>query len=157
ANGRYLGRRDSSIPVWEVGTHKVVRNYKFSGPGYPTLLAFSGDGSVMATNDERSWSRGEAIRVGEVKSGKILPSLHKPAHEVICFALDEKGTLLVSGARIKNGRQFPYAISLWETATGKERRRFKVPGIGGIASVALSPDSTTVAIGNREDPVILWS
>jgi RNA polymerase sigma factor (sigma-70 family) len=75
-----------------------------------------------------------------------------PVHTLL-FAPDGKG--LFSGA-------FTETVRLWDTATGKQLRRFDLPPHQGaarppiISALALSADGRTLAAGSSGGSVILW-
>jgi WD40 repeat protein len=76
------------------------------------------------------------------------------AEGVTCLAFSPAGKTLVSGGH-------DYALRLWDTATGKELRRF-LGHRGGVRKLALSPDGSVLASsgdawrGQEPERIFLW-
>jgi RNA polymerase sigma factor (sigma-70 family) len=126
-----------SFHVWDISTGEWVD--RFEGEGCVTAdLAFSGDGKTLAT------SGNGVIRLWNVATGQEVPPPgdgHRGELEALAFLPDGK-TLVTAGA--------DHTLRRWDTATGREIRRFPVVGrADGNGSVAA--EGTLLALcGDRE-------
>jgi WD40 repeat protein len=66
-----------------------------------------------------------------------------------CLAFSSDSKLLAAG----NG---DFTARLWNTATGREVRRFKGAKLGQVHHIALSPDGSTLATSDLDNGVLLW-
>jgi RNA polymerase sigma factor (sigma-70 family) len=89
---------------------------------------------------------GALVRMGTVR--------FRHAEGVTCFAFSPDGKTLVSGGH-------DYTLRLWDTATGKELRRF-LGHRGAVRNLALSPNGSVLASsgdawrGQEPDRIFLW-
>jgi WD40 repeat protein len=66
-----------------------------------------------------------------------------------CVAFSGDGKLLAAGNADLTAR-------LWDTATGREVRRFQGAKLGQVHHIALSPDGRTLATSDLDNGVLLW-
>jgi RNA polymerase sigma factor (sigma-70 family) len=101
---------------------------------------------------------GRAVDVGPRRDGlgDLLPpgalarlgtERFRHTHTVRSVAYSPDGKLLVSAS-------WDRTVRLWEVATGKELRRFPVPG--GGSGAAVSPDGRLVVSGDMDSTLIFW-
>ena len=139
----------SGQPVLKVAPHL----------NYVTALAFSPDGSLLATSSHLrdadpeavSLWRGGDIRLWDVATGQLRYKLARSdrgtRHNV---AFSPNGALLAA----PNG--WEGEVRVWNTASGAEV--FTVPGNGEpVFVLAFSPDGATLACGCGDNNVRLWN
>jgi WD40 repeat protein len=148
-DGRVLasgGYNDPTIRLWDVAGGKELR--RLNAKGAALAVAFSADGRVLvSTND--AGEQGVTVHRWEVATGK---ELRQWPNSLRGRSLSADGRLLAT-----SDYRDP-AIRLWDTATGREYRKFVSPeGKGSAAAVAFSHDGRTVACGIGIEGVIhLW-
>jgi WD40 repeat protein len=137
ADGAMLaaGGDDGTIPLWDVGTGKLLR--ELQGPGQTVdAVAWSPDGKLLATGDYEGKSGVGSIRLWDTATGKELRHIEGSWWaESLLFTAD--GMTLISG----DGSGI---IRLWDVATLEDRS----PAAGNdsvISCLALSPDGKTLA------------
>src|SRR5579883_570499 len=115
-----------------------------------TAVAFSPDGKLLASG---SWD--DSLHLWDAKTGKLLRILLQGQHPgmVVSVFFTPDGKQLVScGGRVGDN-----SARVWDLATGKELRRWPIPGGWKLA---LSPDGMLLAgIGNpgrNRDSITLW-
>ena len=131
-----------SIRLWDSRSARLIRTF-----GEPTgvsdrTVAFSPDGRLLA-----SGSRSEPVRIYEVGTGDEILKLGEDdaSTNSLVFSPDGKW-LLSAGGKV---------LHLWNLADGTELKQFD--GMGEyIFSVAVHPDSRTVAIAGTDEAVWLW-
>ena len=149
------GSKDGTARLWEAATGKELK--RFVGHADELVGAsMSKDGRFVLTSSQdgtvRLWdarTAQELRRFGERKTGVV--SL------VLCSALSPDGRFALTGnveASDLKDEGIHLAI-LWDTATGKELRRFAHPEF--VHSVAFSPDSTFILTGCLDTNVRLWN
>jgi hypothetical protein len=147
--------------------------------GGATLLAFSRNGSVLASAGEND----PDVHLTDVAADKPLPPIRGERVRSFClaFTADSKAVGVADGAVVRlqevatgnellrfagHGKTVQAValssddtvlatadaggeIRLWERATGKESRRFRLPQPvrGGIYALAFSPDGRRIACG----------
>jgi RNA polymerase sigma factor (sigma-70 family) len=134
----------SRVQLWDVATGKPLLGRTGHGEPVDTLIV-SPDGRALA-----SVSNAHAICLWDADTGKLLHQF--PGYKIACWNVwfSPDGKLLATGG---DG-----VVHLWETATGKERRRFPVEGLDPknhtpfIDALALSPDGKRLmAISRYEE------
>jgi WD40 repeat protein len=140
---------EKRIQLWEVDSGKYLR--QFTGPeGNIHALAFAADGRTLVS------AGGGQVWVWDTESAKeICHAAVGPAD--IAVAISADGTLIASC-----GWDVASAVSVRETATGKELHHYRLPL--GVRQVVFAPDGKTLAAvedwndddGPRENKVHLW-
>ncbi len=126
-----------------------------------TSFAFSPSGEVIAGISDN----GQAVSLWSVATGTELKKL-RPAFSNssnlwirvgfirnVAFSPDGK-TLMASTSGSGGNRERAGEITLWDTATGRER--LSIDAGGGIDSIAFAPDGKTLA-GNIKNQPKIWS
>ena len=76
-NGLILAQAISSVKLWDINTHKLIREIKFPYAGQANKILFSPDGNLLAVNisdHHYSWGGGQDARllVWDVLTGELL-------------------------------------------------------------------------------------
>jgi WD40 repeat protein len=166
------GGRAGQIGLWDVATAK--RRLAMRCPGVQKVrgLAFSPDGATLASEGAGT------IHVWNASTGHIVRQLPGARREVCRLAFSPDGKKLDAtteeqlrrfGNAARGVRSFDFSpdgrtaaigsdtgtISLWDTATGKER----LPHTGHtsrVGSIAFSPDGKLLATGSDDQTARLW-
>jgi RNA polymerase sigma factor (sigma-70 family) len=159
ADGKLLAvvRADESVRLWELPSGKEL--YRFRAG----CIAFSPDGTLFACG-----SRGTevaevnmgVIRLYERGTGKLVRELHghKTPVAAVLFSPDGKtlfsrGTVFFGMRTGEIGESETEFLRAWDVASGRQRRVF--PGAALVTSLALSPDSRTLATLGDGGKVVL--
>lgn len=155
--GKFLvsGSYDKSLIWWNAETHEKVRHVKQAHDRWIRNLATTPDQKhVLSVGDDmicKIWNAETGELVRELKS-HIKVSEHGFPNVLYAAAVSPDGKLVATVDRIGK-------IKIWEFATGKEIKELEAPkcytwdpkarihAIGGIRSVAFSPDNKKVAVG----------
>jgi WD40 repeat protein/tRNA A-37 threonylcarbamoyl transferase component Bud32 len=158
-DGRTLaaGSKDGSLTLWDVAAAKS----RFTLPlqdGAVSALAFSGDGTMLATVTTADKSvrrdllkvvdRVSVVKLWDVANGKERATLTADAFAVssVAFAPDSKTLAVALRDRY---------VRFWDVASGKVRATLRAHP-GEITCVAFSPDGGTLATASFEGEAKLW-
>jgi WD40 repeat protein/tetratricopeptide (TPR) repeat protein len=152
ADGRSLAISETyAARVWDVATRRVRFTVRAARGAELPGLAFSPDGSLVATGEGYPYGpgRGGFVRLWDSATGKEL----RPALEVsqrgawgLTFAPDGK-TLAVG---CDDG-----AVKVWDIATRRVQHTF-YGNLGRVHTLAYSPDGKTLASGGNDKVARLW-
>jgi WD40 repeat protein len=144
---------DKTVKLWDVRTGKQVRS--LSGhSNWVYAVAFSPDGKTLAdASDDKT------IKLWHVPTGKLITTLSSPSGQVVrSVAFSPDGKTLVSGSydqinlwKLENvlaGCKDASSCSPMKTFSGK---------LGIVDSIAISPDSQTLACGTKDKSIKLWN
>jgi RNA polymerase sigma factor (sigma-70 family) len=133
---------DSTIRLWDVGGGKELLHR----PGHEAevrSLAVSPDGRIVASNSR------DTLCLWDGSTGRLLHQVS--IDDMMSPSLTSDGRLVACGGRYDD------LVHLWETATGKERRRFSYRDFQPenrrliLMEVHLSPDGKRLVALIRED------
>ncbi|MHC4406221.1 MAG: WD40 repeat domain-containing protein [Planctomycetota bacterium] len=122
---------------------RVRRSRQESGPTGPWSIAFSPDGSLVA-----SGNLDRVVTVWEVATGKLRYTLAGHGWDVRCVAFSPDGSILASSSK-------DTTVKLWDAATGELRDTLQ-GHTGDVWGLAFSPDGATLASAGFDNTVILW-
>ncbi len=128
-----------SLGSWETGS-------------YIEELAYSPDGSLLGTANNRDWMRFSTYRfyngLWQVGAGSLKKYLLGHTQWVYDVAFSPDGQLV--GAASDDG-----SVLLWQVADGSLVRKIESPS-GGLTSLAFSPNKLLLAAGSWDGSVHLW-
>ena len=132
------------LKLWDVARRTVVRQLRLPSQDDVTDAAFSPDGHVLAAGT----SAGDLIFWNPASGARLGPILHphhpsKPPRGV-SLAFARSGTTLVTSAEHDK-------TIVWNLARRRPVRTIPL----GTAALALSPDGTTVALGQGDSSIIM--
>jgi len=160
ASGKEQGQMDES---------NLTRNPVNQGVQYGPLAApgmvFSPDGSTLATAwyglNRMNNQRHSLINLWQVSSGKKIGRVEtrQGSHVSALVCSPDGRTVATFSYATGNPRVADdLMISLWETATGRERCRFKSGSLSASpVALAFSPDGLALAVGGSDRVIRLWN
>jgi RNA polymerase sigma factor (sigma-70 family) len=126
--------------------------------GWFTAMAYAPDGKTIATAAHdatvRLWDAADGKAVRVLGQGGERRFAGSTSRWLFCIAFTPDGKHLAAGEHVAD---LPAGkIHVWDTASGKEERRY-LAHPGGVAAVAFSPDGKTLASsGAKDGKVRLW-
>jgi RNA polymerase sigma factor (sigma-70 family) len=142
------GKPEHGLPVqvFDVRTGKALPDLAEQDQ-YPAAAAFAPDGTTLAAiSYGKTWD--PAVTLWDVTAGK--PIRHIPGVEptACCVSFSADGKLLAVGT------EWRLHVQLFETATGREVRRFR--SAPGVARLAFAPDGKYLAAAGTAGTVAVW-
>jgi WD40 repeat protein len=141
-DGRLLAGSASQcqrVGIWDVSSGRLLHELPMQDSGLVPSLAFSPDGTLLATaeysNEARLW---------DIPSGKLRATLKGHIQAVMGVTFSPDGRTLATGG--DDGK-----VKLWNIATQQEMVSLKIPH-GGCRSIKFSPDGCVLAVGSFLDP-----
>jgi RNA polymerase sigma factor (sigma-70 family) len=146
---------DNTIRLWDLATGKEVRQFFQDGQRFPSRVAFSPDGRVLATGASDPGSD-QTLRFWEVPTGKLRHAVRLGPRGTGAFdlAFSPNGKLLVTVGG-SPAPQTPGEVRLWDVASGKELGHFEGHTLQ-VLGVAFSPDGRTLATASADRTIRLW-
>jgi WD40 repeat protein len=143
---------DNVFRTWDAATGKELRSCRRRGvqPEFFGSAALSADGRLLALGcGSRGHEKDGTVILCAVATGAELHKLTvlDGGWAVRSLAFSSDGKLLAAGD--DNGH-----IDIWETATGRKRRRLNWEC--EVTGLAFSPDGRLLASGNGRDELSLW-
>ena len=138
-----------TIKLWDPATGKLRFGW-FAGGGTVSSLAFSPDGTVLASSH---LVKQDNLRVWDVATGSLLHTLsgHKRTARAIAFSPDG-ATLASCDGDVPNEHEG--AVRLWDARNGSPKGAL-TGHTTGVGNVVFSPDGTLLA-SEGGDGVRLW-
>ena len=148
------GAYDGRMIWWDVESGQQVRAID-AHEKWMRAMAVTPDGTTIASVADdmvcRLWSNENGKLLHELRGHQPKTPTHFPSM-LFCCAISSDGRFLATGDKIGH-------VVIWEVATGKELATVKMPtmytwdpiqrihSIGGIRSLAFSPDTKLIAAG----------
>jgi WD40 repeat protein len=167
AVGEEAEKPGRQIALWDLTTGKPVRELGMKAP-HVRALAFSADGRLLAAGGgyNSDAAENDNIRVGlwDLATGRPLRTMEGHTGGITAIAFSPDGRRLASCSHDST-------VRLWETATGMQVRILRVrddsPGVsgpvgtkglslGGVLTIAFSPDGKLLATGSADGTVRFW-
>lgn len=159
-DGKTLASGDFSdtVRLWDVASGKPLRGPLGGHGAWVTSLAFSLDGRTLA-----SYGTDFVVRLWDVASGEQRAELRAgEADSLMSMAFSPDGRTLAAGRgertdfRSSAARTDDSAATLWDLASGQQRRVPLTSPTNEVVSLAFSPDGRGVASGDKNGAVRLW-
>jgi WD40 repeat protein len=148
------GGYDGKLIWWDVESRKQVRSVDAHTKWVRRVVVTPDGKTVASVADDmvcRLWDAATGKRLHELRGHREMTPHHFPSMLYAC-AVSPDGRHLATGDKVGH-------VVVWELATGKEAATFEAPGmytwdpvqrrhsIGGIRSLAFSPDGAQLAVG----------
>ena len=136
---------DVAVGTWNLSNRARIAALPLTGAGGATAVAFSPDGTTLATGDAngniRLWNTATRQETGVPMSSDTQPV------DAVAFSPD--GTLVAAASSDGN-------VQLWSAATQQEAGSALVASTAEVDALAFSPDGKTLATGGRDGAARLW-
>lgn len=130
---------DGTVRVWSIDSgsaSQVLRGHRAWASEITTSVA--GNRVVSASYDQ-------TVRVWDAISGKELHTLEGHPNPVSCVSISSDGSRVVSGDGIRSTEMG--CIKVWDVENGSELMTLTDDVVGGVRSIAFSPDGIRIAAG----------
>jgi WD40 repeat protein len=119
-NGKVLAvaREVGRIDLWDVKSGKKLHTLACDSFQRPTFLAFSRDGTKLASAGSDNWGGDNTVRLWDITEGKEVRPLAGHGSPISSVAISPNGNTIATGGR--DG-----AIHLWEGSSGKHLSRLE--------------------------------
>lgn len=148
------GSYDCKLNWWDAASHKAIRSVEGHKKQIRSIVA-SPDGKLVASVADdmvcRLWDAASGKLVRELAGHEPLTPTHFPSM-LYAVTFSKDGKLLATGDKVGH-------VCIWNVADGKQLGTVESPemytwdpkqrrhSIGGIRSLAFSPDGATLAVG----------
>jgi WD40 repeat protein/serine/threonine protein kinase len=135
--GLAVACEDATVYLWETATGKLRQT--FTGHTKQVhAVAFSPDGKTLASSSEDA-----TIRLWDPATSASRRTFQTESNGVACLAFSPDGRTLAAG---NIGGSSPWAIRLWDLASG-EKRSLDI-GVKHVCSLCFAEKGTALAVGN---------
>jgi WD40 repeat protein len=135
------------VVIWDLDEAKIGRRLAGQIAGQVQSLAFNNDASLLAVGEGLPGASG-AVRLFDMKSGRLIRGLEGPADVVCALALSPDGKLLAAASA--DG-----AAYLWSLPDGKLLTTIREHN-DRLAAIAFSADGRLLATGGADRVVLVW-
>jgi WD40 repeat protein len=138
-------RGPDSLTLWDWRERR--RRVSLDGhEGGINALAFSADGSILASSDSAG-----VVKLWETAKGRELAScrVSRPGNAVKAMVLSPDGHLLATAGLLED------EVRLWDVPSGHPRGTLPAPG-GAVNGLAFSPDGLLLALAGRDGTAALY-
>ncbi len=146
------GYLDRMVWVWDPNTGELVRT--FTHPEYVSAIAWSPDGTLMATATHNGTGKKGAtkgtVHLWRVADGTLLRTLKGHVSRIDDLAFSPDGETLASAGGLGDNN-----VQLWRVNDGSNLHTLKGHS-KEVRSLGFSPDSSILASGSYGGSVRLW-
>jgi WD40 repeat protein len=151
SDGKRLAARGTSVSVWDTATGKQLMQWPGRCP-WSRALCFSPEGNLLAAGGPEEGS----FQVFDTTTGKTLLTRGGSLHPVVEVAFLDGGKKLVTANGLRPWLALtPELVCLWDVATGKQLRQFKVSP-GNLGPVAFGHNGKLLASADWEMGLGVW-
>jgi WD40 repeat protein len=144
------GSDDRSVVEWETTTGKQLRTIGEEQPGTVAAVAYSPDGSLLATtNLEEVDSDPENVRLWRMPEGKLVRRMAGHASKAFSAAFHPSGNFLATGAK---------EVILWDVKSGLKVDQLNDSLLSGkkVKSIVFSRDGSMLAFASEDKHTYLY-
>jgi len=136
--------RDSSIRIWDIASKECKKSFETSGKVYD--CTFHPNGQWVVTG-----GFGGEPQIWDISTAERVRSLKRSSYSLMGMVCSPDGKFVLG---VTNARK----LCVWEVESGKILfNGFPETGIfGGHCSIAISPDGSTIATGQKHGLIRLW-
>jgi WD40 repeat protein len=146
SGGKLLEIADAvAVGTWNLASQAQVTARPFASPAPGNAVAFSPDGTTVATGG----TDGNVRLWDTVTQQEIGSPMSSDANPVAAVAFSPDGTLVAAGSTDGN-------VQLWDTATQQEAGSALTAGGAAVDALAFSPDGKLLATGGQDGTARLW-
>jgi WD40 repeat protein len=151
----YTGSADKKVRSWKVAAEAPTKNFQL--PNFADVVAFNGDGSLLATACHDG-----IVRIYDVAKNQVVRQItaHNKMNEtaIYCLVWTKDDKQLLTGSQDKT-------LKLWNAATGALIREFKAyqekafekGHQDSVYAAAISPDGKWIASGDADRVIKIWN
>jgi serine/threonine protein kinase/WD40 repeat protein len=136
----------SELNSWDLSVSRPSPVAIGPTPGAVTALAYSPDGSLLATGSWRGPNPREVVVVRDANTGKVRGQISVP-HHVYALAFDPTGERLAYGDTAGN-------VVIWDFVTNRTVTQFVT---GSVVRAIIFPDRTRSLVTHGKDAVLLFN
>jgi WD40 repeat protein len=133
------------VRLWDTSTHQQIGKPFTGHAGLLTALAFSPDGTKLATG-----SKDQTVRLWDVASHRLIGTPltdYSDTVTAVAFSRDGASLATVAGAGVR----------LWDVATGQQIGALIADDDESVTAMAFSADGATLATASRHGHARLWN
>ena len=148
------GSRDKTIKLWNLATGEQIRTLTDHSSSVESI-AISPDGRILAS------TRYKTIKLWDIATGEQIRTLTGHSDSVTSLTISPDSKILASSSNRDvyaevDQDMLDKTIRLWDIATGEQIRTL-TGNSDTVKSLAISPDSKTLASGSRDKTIKLWN
>lgn len=137
-----LNTNSGEVKVWDFETFALLQSLRWHTGA--RNMAFSPDGSLIATGISRNYGSREIIRIWEVESGMMVMEIQKSNEGVHGMIFSADGKLLITGNSIGD-------VRFWHIEDGSLLKTIKGYDDEPISSITLSHDGKYLLVAGSTD------
>jgi WD40 repeat protein len=155
-----IGDTARTMRVWNVATGRPVQSGNLRGDAYTTP-----DFKIAAVNEAQGRTTavtrdGARLQLWDADKGQKISAIEGFSTDGTPVAISADGSRVAAGGNMQSlesgDRSFlQYRVTVWDAANGQRVRDFK-GHVGGLLSLAFSPDGSRMASGGKNGDVMLW-
>jgi RNA polymerase sigma factor (sigma-70 family) len=154
--GEETGPNSEPLPVihlHDAATGKKLRALRQAGGQVGArlyALSFSPDGALLAAGGS-----GRGVQVWDARTGRLLPAVAEDLGWVSALRFSPDGRTLAAAAFSKRAAFLKGDVTLWEMATGEERRRLTGHGDSALA-LAFTGEGRRLVTAGMDTTALVW-